>query len=97
MEAAKELVLARIHLRAIVPLLEDISEFDSETQQIIKGWSKPIQFQLAGEDVAVTLSFRQGKIFALRDKINKSRITLTFNNAIFLLSIITYNKSIQTI
>lgn len=81
MEAVKELVLARIYLRAIIPLLEDISEFDSETQQIIKGWSKPIQFQLAGEDAAVTLSFRQGKVFALRDKINKSRITLTFSNA----------------
>jgi hypothetical protein len=81
MEAVKELVLARIHLRAIIPLLEDISEFDTTVEQVIKEWNMPIQFQLPGGEAATTLSFRQGKIIALRDKINASRITLTFSNA----------------
>ena len=81
MEAIKELVLARIHLRAVIPLLEDISEFDTTVGQIIKDWKMPIQFQLPGGEAATTLSFRQGKIVALRDKINASRITLTFSNA----------------
>ena len=65
MEEAKEMVLARLHLRAVLPLLEEIATYDRELQQLVQGWNAVIQFQLPGGNPATALIFQQGKLLSL--------------------------------
>lgn len=80
MEEAKEMVLARLHLRAILPLLEDIAEYDPQVQELTKGWNAVIQFQLPGGDPAAALIFKQGRLEAVTEDCPGPKVTLTFNN-----------------
>ncbi|MFY9114159.1 MAG: SCP2 sterol-binding domain-containing protein [Dethiobacteria bacterium] len=81
MEEAKEMVLARLHLRAVLPLLEEIATYDRELQQLVQGWNAVIQFQLPGGNPATALIFQQGKLKVVSEDYAGPKVTLTFNNA----------------
>ena len=80
-EAAQEMVLARLHLRAVLPLLEEIATFDKDLQQMIQGWNAVIQFQLPGGNPGTALIFEQGKLRVETDNYAGPKATLTFKNA----------------
>jgi hypothetical protein len=61
----KDDVLARIHLGAILMLLEDIAAFDQSARDLTKDWNLAIQFQLPGSDPATVLIFDHGDLKAL--------------------------------
>ncbi len=78
------MVLARLHLGAILPLLEDIAAYDAVIGETIGGWNFPIQFRLAGGDPVTTLLFNRGTVTAHRGKFPGFPPALTFKNAGFL-------------
>lgn len=80
----KDDVLARIHLGAILMLLEDIAAFDRSARDLIKDWNLAIQFQLPGSDPATVLIFDHGNLKALNQNYTGSKVTLTFRDAQFL-------------
>lgn len=63
MDASRELVLARLHLGAILPLLEDIVRFDETARRIVDDWNVTLQFRLAGKKTTA-LIFRNGILAA---------------------------------
>lgn len=65
----KEMVLGNIYLKAVLPLLEDIVEYDDEAKKITKGWKCSVMFHVGGGGPAVTLKFRDGKCDAIRSAI----------------------------
>lgn len=81
MEEATDMVLARIHLRAVLPLLEDIAAYDKTLQKEIEGWNGVIQFQLPGGEPATALVFRQGRVNIFKGNYPGKKVTLTFKNA----------------
>ncbi len=84
MENANQNVLARLHLGAILPLLEDIAAYDPEIREATGDWNVTLQFQLPGGDPATALEFKQGKLIAHRIGVKGSKVTLTFKDARFL-------------
>lgn len=80
MEEAKEMVLARLHMRAVLPLLEDIAAFDGATQELTKGWDGIIQFQIPGK-IATALIFDKGTLEIFRGDYKGSKATLSFPTA----------------
>lgn len=84
MENANQNVLARLHLGAILPLLEDIAAYDSLVHEATGDWNVTLQFQLPGGDPATALEFKQGKLQAHRTGVKGSKVTLTFKDARFL-------------
>jgi hypothetical protein len=84
MQSAKDLILARLHLMAILPLLEDIIEFDKNVQQLVKGWNGAFQFRLPQAKAAVTLVFTNGLLTVKKENQPRQCAALTFKNARFL-------------
>lgn len=64
MDASRELVLARLHLGAVLPLLEDVVRFDETAGRIVHDWNVTLQFRLPGRHVATSLVFRNGILAA---------------------------------
>lgn len=77
-------VMARLHLGAILPLLEDVAAYDSTVPKSIDGWDFSLQFLLKGSDAATTLIFKDGRITARRGRIQGFHPALTFKDASFL-------------
>jgi len=78
------MVLARLHLGAILPLLEDVAAYDPVVGEAIAGWNFALQFRLAGGDPATTLVFKDGRVTAHRGGSKGFTAALTFKNADFL-------------
>ena len=82
MEEAKEMVLARLHLRAVLPLLEEIAKTDEVLAKETKGWNGVLQFQLAGGEPATALIFDNGKLSVYKGSYpGRRKVTLTFKDA----------------
>ncbi len=83
MNKAEEMVLARLHLKAILPLLEDIAAYDSTLQDYTADWNAVIQFQLKSlfSTTATYLVFSEGKLKAYGGNYPGPKVTLTFKNA----------------
>ena len=82
MEEAKELVLARLHLRAVLPLLEEIVKNDEVLAKETKGWNGVLQFQLPGGEPATALIFDKGNLSVYKgDYPGRRKVTLTFKDA----------------
>lgn len=84
MNRDQSMVLARLHLGAILPLLEDIAARDSLVRETIAGWDFPLQFRLAGGDPATTLVFKKGTVTAHRGEFKGFPPALTFKDSSFL-------------
>lgn len=84
MNRDQSMVLARLHLGAILPLLEDIAAYDAATREAIAGWVFPLQFRLSGGDPATTLVFDNGTVTAHRGKFKGCPPALTFKDSFFL-------------
>ncbi|HOB28514.1 MAG: hypothetical protein WAQ32_00595 [Dethiobacteria bacterium] len=84
MNKDQAMVLARLHLGAILPLLEDIAAYDDPTRKAIANWDFPLQFRLAGGEPATTLVFEKGSVTAHRGKFKGYPPALTFKDASFL-------------
>lgn len=56
----RELIKSYIYLNAVLPQLEEIVAFDSEAQQIVKGWNCSLQMHVSGGP-GVCLKFKNGK------------------------------------
>lgn len=84
MNKNQSMVLARLHLGAILPLLEDIASYDSAIRKAIANWDFPLQFRLAGGDPATTLVFKNGAITAHHGEFKGCPPALTFRDASFL-------------
>ncbi|MBS4021024.1 MAG: hypothetical protein KGZ79_01190 [Dethiobacter sp.] len=84
MQSAKDIILARLHLMAILPLLEDIIEFDKNAQQLVKGWNGAFQFRLPQAKAVVTLVFTNGLLTVKKENQPRQCAALTFKNARFL-------------
>ncbi|HOP69539.1 MAG: hypothetical protein WBK48_05370 [Dethiobacteria bacterium] len=83
MDNAWETVLARLHLRAILPVIEDIAPVDQVIKELTAGWNVRIQFQMAGGDPATTLIFQNGTLKTSREKVPGPKVVLTFKDARF--------------
>ncbi len=81
MEKAKEMVISRLHLRAVLPLLEDIAAYDQPLQKDTAGWNGVLQLQLPGGEPATALVFRKGKLNIFKGDYPGRKVTLTFKNA----------------
>lgn len=81
MENANQNVLARLHLGAILPLLEEVAAYDPMIGEATAGWNVTLQFQLPGGDPATALAFQNGKLKAHRGGVRGSKVTLTFPDA----------------
>ncbi len=84
MENAKQNVLARLHLGAILPLLEDIAAFEPQVKEAVKDWNVTLQLQVSGGDPATALAFKQGEVKAHPGGVKGPKVTLTFKDARFL-------------
>ncbi|MEW6200729.1 MAG: SCP2 sterol-binding domain-containing protein [bacterium] len=62
-----ELTLAHLNLHAVLPLLEEVVEFDSEAARIVKGWNYSIRFAVSGGPMTF-LQFGNGKLKVERGK-----------------------------
>lgn len=63
-----DLILSHIYLTGVIPLLEEIVQFDKEAQEMVKNWNCSIQFDVSGGPKS-TLIFKNGKLEVKRDKI----------------------------
>ncbi len=84
MNRDQSMVLARLHLGAILPLLEDVAAYDPVVGEAIAGWNFALQFRLSGGDPSTTLVFEEGRVTAYRGQFKGYPATLTFKNADFL-------------
>lgn len=75
----KELILSYIYLHSILPLLEEIVEFDREAKEIVKGWNCSIQFDTSGGP-KLSLVFKDGKLQIKREKVANPTIAFWFPN-----------------
>lgn len=80
----QSMVMARLHLGAILPLLEDVSAYDSEVRKAITGWNFALQFRLKESDAATTLFFKDGYVTARHGETGGFHPALNFKNAAFL-------------
>ncbi|MGE5423215.1 MAG: hypothetical protein ACM3QW_08125 [Ignavibacteriales bacterium] len=80
----KDDVLARLHLGAILPLLQDIVGFDESARNLVKDWNLAIQFQLPGGDPATVLIFENGQLKTQNRNYSGSKVTLSFRDSQFL-------------
>ncbi|MBM4236392.1 MAG: hypothetical protein FJ152_07980 [Firmicutes bacterium] len=81
MENANQDVLARLHLGAMLPLLEDVAQFDDGVREATKNWNLTLQFQLPGGDPATALCFGPAGLKTHRGGVKGPKVTLTFPNA----------------
>lgn len=84
MNQDQSMVLARLHLGAILPLLEDVAPYDPTVGEAIAGWNFALNFRLAGGDPSTTLVFKEGRVTAFRGRTKGYPAALTFKNASFL-------------
>lgn len=84
MNQVHSMVMARLHLGAILPLLEDVSAYDSAVRKAIAGWDFALQFRLKESDAATTLVFKDERVTASRGRIDGFHPALTFKDAAFL-------------
>lgn len=84
MDHDQSMVLARLHLGAILPLLEDVAAFDPLVREAIAGWDFSLQFRLKGGDPATTLIFKDGGVKVRRGGPPALHPALTFKEASFL-------------
>ena len=72
--------VARLHLHAVLPLLEEIVEADDEARALAGEWDHTIQFHAAG-GIGAHLAFRDGSLKVGRGKTGKPTIALWFKSA----------------
>ena len=77
---ADELLLARIHLGAILPLLEDVVARDPAAREAVLGWNLALRLQLPGGDPASVLHFSQGRLEVRIGPTRSLLPTLTFRD-----------------
>ncbi|MGE5396320.1 MAG: hypothetical protein ACM3MK_02145 [Chitinophagales bacterium] len=77
-------VLASLHLGAVLPLLQDVVEYDGEARQLVKDWDFVVQFQLPGGNPSTALVFQKGKLTTQPGPYQGSKVTLTFKTPAFL-------------
>ncbi|MFC1890619.1 hypothetical protein ACFL4G_12775 [Thermodesulfobacteriota bacterium] len=73
-------ILARLHLHAVLPLLEEIVAADDEASAMVARWDHTIQFHAVG-GIGAHLTFRDGSLQVGRGKIRKPTIALWFKSA----------------
>lgn len=73
-------VLARLHLHAVLPLLEEIVKADEKSADLVGKWNHTIQFHAAG-GIGAHLVFRDGSLQVVRGKTRKPTIALWFKSA----------------
>jgi len=78
--SADELLLARLHLGAVLPLLEDVVARDSAAREAVRGWNFSLRLQLPGGDPATVLQFRHGRLEVRIEPTRSLLPTLTFRD-----------------
>lgn len=73
----RESVLAKCHLHAVLPLLEQIVDYDKEAQQIVSGWNGTVQFSCPGP-MGAYIEFKDGKARAYRGTTSWPTVALWF-------------------
>lgn len=63
----KEKILSYLYLHSILPLLEEIVEFDETAKQIVRDWKSSFQFDVHNGP-KVSLRFAEGKLEVKREK-----------------------------
>lgn len=84
LSATRQSVLARLHLGAVLPLLEDIVAHDPFAREQVSGWNLTLQFQLPGGRPATALVFKDGALSVPDDpplKGGPQKVPLTFQSA----------------
>lgn len=85
MDVSRELVLARLHLGAILPLLEDVVRFDETARSLVNDWNVTLQFRLPEKRATTALIFRNGILAAAiePDRAQKPpTVNLTFRDPV---------------
>ena len=73
----KQSVLAKCHLHAVLPLLEEIVEYDDQAKKIVSGWNGTVQFSCPG-GFGEYLEFKDGKARAFRGTTSWPTVALWF-------------------
>lgn len=73
----RESVLAKCHLHAVLPLLEELCAYDAEAKNIISNWEGTIQFSCPG-GFGEYLEFSGGKAKAYRGTVRWPTVALWF-------------------
>lgn len=84
MEASRQSVMARLHLGAVLPLLEDVVAHDPLARELVSGWNLTLQFQLPGGRPATSLVFEDGALRVPAEPPRKDgpqKVPLTFRGA----------------
>lgn len=84
MDATRQSVLARLHLGAVLPLLEDVVAHDPRAGELVTGWQLALRFQLPGGRPATALVFQDGKLTVPAEPPGKGgppQVSLTFRDA----------------
>ena len=72
-----ESVLAKCHLHAVLPLLEDIVDYDAEAKSIVSGWNGTVQFSCPG-GFGEYIEFANGRAKAHRGTTSWPTVALWF-------------------
>ncbi len=84
MNREQSMVLARLHLEAILPLLQDIAAHDAAVRETIATWDFPLQFRLAEGGATTSLIFKKGTVTARCGSFSGFTPALTFRDSAFL-------------
>ncbi|HOO57418.1 MAG TPA: hypothetical protein PLN69_11380 [bacterium] len=76
----KEKVLSGIYLKAVLPLLEEVVEYDETAAKLIRKWKASVMFHVS-DGPAVTLKFRKGKVEVVPGKVALPTIAMWFTSA----------------
>ncbi len=73
--------LARLHLHAVLPALEDLAALSPETRQLAAGWNFSLRLQLLNGPAATLTSPGDGRLLVTPGDTAPSRLTLQFLTA----------------
>ena len=81
--SSREALLARLHLQAVLPALEDLVTASPEARQLVEGWRLSLRLRLAGRDgpSATIQSSGDGTLRVLTDGNAPAQMTLLFVSA----------------
>jgi hypothetical protein len=77
---SREVVLAHLHLHAVLPAIEDLVRLSAVARQLIEGWDFSLRMQLAGGPAA-TLVSADGRLTVYRDAARAAQLVLLFLSA----------------
>ena len=72
--------LARLHLHAVLPALEDLVRLSDPARRLIEGWDFSLRMQLAGGPASTVVS-ENGRLTVHRDATHAARLVLLFLSA----------------